>query len=109
MGAYGSPDHLVGPFDKGWGNGDTAGLGGLEVEDQLELGELLHRQVGRTGASQALIDIGGSVAEPSRPAWSVRHETTRLHKLSRMVDRWQAILGRDVHQPLQVPPGYFFK
>ena len=35
-------DHLVGPLENGGGNGDAEGLGGLEVEDQLELSGLPH-------------------------------------------------------------------
>ena len=34
-------------------------LGGLEVDDQLELGRLLHRQVGRLLALEDAIDIAG--------------------------------------------------
>ena len=40
---HGSLDHLVGPLEKGRGNGEAEGLGSLEVDHQLELRGLLHQ------------------------------------------------------------------
>ena len=40
-----SLDHLAGAAEQREGNGQTERLCGLEVEDQLDLGHLLHRQV----------------------------------------------------------------
>src|SRR5262252_4804542 len=98
----GSPDHLVGPLEKGRGNGDTEGLGGLEVDHQLELRGLLHQQVRRLGPFENPIHIGGGLAQPLRPARFIRHETISVDKFARIVYRWQAMLGREVHNPLQV-------
>src|SRR5262245_22230866 len=36
-------DHLVGACEQRWGYGQADGLGGLEVDNELELGGLLHR------------------------------------------------------------------
>ncbi len=33
---------FVGQHEKAWGHGEAEGLGGLEVDDQLELHGLLH-------------------------------------------------------------------
>jgi hypothetical protein len=41
-------DHLVGKREQGRRHVDAKRLGGLEVNDQLELGRLHNRQVGRT-------------------------------------------------------------
>src|SRR5215831_16960033 len=85
------------------------GLGGLEVDHQLELRGLLHQQVRRLGPLENPIYIGGGLAQLLRPARFIRQETTRVHKLARIVDRWQAMLGHEVHHPLQVPPVYLIQ
>src|ERR1700686_2600634 len=41
-----SLDHLVGGRQQRFRDGEAEGLGGLEVDDQFELGGLLHRQIG---------------------------------------------------------------
>jgi hypothetical protein len=42
-------DHLVGAGEERRWNGEAEGLGGLEVDRQLEFGWLLHWQIGRLG------------------------------------------------------------
>src|SRR5713226_1549343 len=43
-------DHLIRPEKERWGDGEAERLGGLEVDDQLELCGLLHGQVGGRSA-----------------------------------------------------------
>jgi len=38
----GSPDHLIGLEEEHGGNSETQGLGGLEIDDQLEFHGLLY-------------------------------------------------------------------
>src|SRR2546426_7154605 len=52
-------DHLIRLEEKRWGHGDPKRLGGLEVDDQLELRGLLDREVPGLGAPQNLVDIDG--------------------------------------------------
>ena len=50
-------DHLVGALLHRYRNGQAERLGGLEVDDQLELGRRLHRQIAWLLALQDTIDI----------------------------------------------------
>jgi len=47
---YALTDHMVRPEENGWRDCEGESLRGLQVDDQLELAALLHRQVGRLGA-----------------------------------------------------------
>jgi hypothetical protein len=67
-------DHLVGLEEERRGNGAAEGLGGLEVDDQLERRGLLHRQVGGQGSFIGGSTIGRSVT-PNLSA-------TRVHRCS---------------------------
>src|ERR1043166_4285981 len=55
-----SLDHLVRLEEQRRRHREAKGLGGLEVDDQLELRGLLYRQVGGLGAFQDLIHVVGS-------------------------------------------------
>jgi hypothetical protein len=45
-----SLDDLVGAGEDRWRNGEAERLGGVEIDDQLEVGRLLDRQIGGLGA-----------------------------------------------------------
>src|ERR1700686_5437747 len=49
-------DHLVGTEQQGLRHRDAKRLGGFEVDHQLELGRLLNRNIGRSGAAKYLGD-----------------------------------------------------
>src|SRR2546430_6319419 len=61
-----SLDDLVGPDQQRLGNRQAERPGGLEVDDQLELGRLLDGEIGRLGAFENLVDIGSGAAEQNR-------------------------------------------
>src|SRR5215471_7072403 len=50
-------DHLVGAQEKGLGQLQPERLGGRQVDDEVELGRLLDRELGGPGAAQNLVDI----------------------------------------------------
>src|SRR2546425_2133521 len=72
--------HLVGQHQECWGKRDSEGLGGLQVEDQVELRRLLHRQVGGLGPLEDFVHIDGSAAVEVERAWPIGQEAARLHK-----------------------------
>ena len=54
-----SPHYFVGASEQRRNDGETKFFCPLEVNDQLELGRLLHRQICRFGAFEDLVDIAG--------------------------------------------------
>ena len=53
----GSADHLVGLEEDRRGDGEAQGLGGLEIDDQLELHGLLYGEITRFGAFQNFVHV----------------------------------------------------
>src|SRR6266568_2553420 len=59
-----SPDYFVGLKENARRNGEAEGLGGLQIDDQLELHRLLHRQVTGVGSLENL----GHIRRRTAPA-----------------------------------------
>jgi hypothetical protein len=53
----GSFNHVIGSQRQGRRERQAEGLGGLEIDDQLELPRLPYRQIARVSALQDLVDI----------------------------------------------------
>ena len=70
-------DHLIGQEEQGGGHRDPERLGGLEVDDQLELRGLLHRQVGGLGTLQDLVHIRRPAPPRVRRARPIADERRR--------------------------------
>jgi hypothetical protein len=69
----GSADDLGRMEENGWGDREAEGVGGREVDDQLERGGLLHGEIRGLGAFQDLVDIGSGLAEEVGLARPIGH------------------------------------
>jgi hypothetical protein len=89
-----SPNHLLHLEGEGQGSSEGEGLSGLEVEDELELPGLLHRQVARVGPLADVVAGDGGVPELVGPLRAGRHEAPHCRKLRKAVPRHSPVLGR---------------
>src|SRR5262249_58818394 len=68
-------------------------LGGLEVDDELELGGLLDGEVGRFGALQDLVYEVCGASKEVEEIGPVVHQATGLHEVAHSSDCRDAIRG----------------
>src|SRR5262252_1365416 len=68
-------DYLVGAQHNRWRYRKAQRLGGLAVQDHLELGRKLHREITRLLAAQDAIDIGGGTTKGVYQVGSVGKQT----------------------------------
>jgi hypothetical protein len=88
------PTHVKQPFydlirlrQQRWRNCDAEGLGGLEVDHQLELGRLFDGEVGRLGALEDLVYKSRGRPDAGTRVRPVRHEAPGLHILPGPIHR----------------------
>src|SRR5262249_9889942 len=68
-------------------NGEVERLGGLQIDNELELGRLQHRQVGRLLALEDAGHIGASLAKHVGEVRPVADQSAALGELAKGVDR----------------------
>src|SRR5262249_24981988 len=102
MGQHTLLDHLVGALHEGLRNREAEGLGGLQVNHQLEPCRLLDREVGSLGALENLVHVDGRAAEYVETAAPIGHEAAGVHVLSLWVHGWQPIPVREARDPWPV-------
>src|SRR5665811_1245996 len=69
-------------------------LGGLQVDDQFDFGNLLDRQVGGLLALEDTAGIDANPTERIRKTASVAHQAASLGELAKMVDRGYRVADR---------------
>src|SRR5215469_8125116 len=77
-----SLDNLVGADQQRLGDRQAERLGGLGIDDQLERGGLLDREVPRLGTLQNLVHVAGGAVEEIGEARAIAYEGTGLSELA---------------------------
>src|SRR5512132_611351 len=85
-------DHLVGPGEQRRWDRHAQRLGRLEVDDQLELGRLLDRQVARPGALQDLVHEDGRALGHRQQTRAIGHEGPGQREFPEIAHRGQSVL-----------------
>src|SRR4029434_4682900 len=77
-------------------------LGGLEIDDQLDLHRLFNGKLGRIGSLEDLVDVGRSAPEHIDIARRVRHQATGFDEQPLVVKAGESILQGKVRDELPV-------
>ena len=77
-------------------------LGGFQIDNQLELRRLFHREVGGLSALKNLVDVGGGLPVQISLVRPVGHEPTRVHELAGSEHCRQTVIRRKFRDSLPI-------
>src|ERR1700682_3087831 len=95
-------DHFVGGSEKRCRNPQPERSGRLEIDDELELGRLLDRQVCGLGTLEYLIDVDGKIPDDAVEVRAVRHQSASFCKRRVSIDRRQLQMEREFGIPARL-------
>ena len=87
-------DHLVGDGEHPWRHLDAEGSRRMKVDDELELGQLQHRQLGGLGALEDAAGIDTELTKRVRDVGSVTHQPADFHRFTDPISRWNPVARR---------------
>src|SRR5262245_27726476 len=91
-----SLDDLIGPQQQRRWDRKTEGLGGLEIDSEVQLHRPLYRKVGSLCALEDLVDVARCTAQQIDDIWAVAYESPCFCKLREDADRRQTELKREI-------------
>src|SRR5262249_9081952 len=97
-----SLNNLIRPPQQGRRDRQAEGSGGLEVDDELELRRLLHRQVGGLRALEDPVDVAGCAPQHVRVVRSVNHAPAFLGEVAIREDPWEVMRRGIVDDPRSI-------
>ena len=80
-------DHLIGAPQQRKRKGEAERSGGLEIDEQLDLGRLLDRQIRRLGARKNPAGLDPALMAPIAGAAPGAHQAARRREFTKLVDR----------------------
>ena len=87
-------DQFVGAAEKRQRHGKAERLGGLEIDDQLDVGGLLHRQIRGLLALENAAGVDAGKTERVRITASVAHQAASRRELAEMRNRGHGVADR---------------
>src|SRR5262249_1384162 len=88
-------NHLVGTSEYGRWNCEAQCLGGRKIDDKIEFGRLLGREIVRFRSAQNLIDIFSCTPKQRWIVWSIGQQRASLDKVTRTDDHRQPFAERE--------------
>src|SRR5262249_13304852 len=88
-------ENLVGAAGQRQRNGDAERTGGLQVDEHLDFGGLLHRQIARLATFKNSPSIDSDEAMCFRNVGPVAHQTSGLSERAPLVNRGDCVWNRE--------------
>src|SRR5262249_7701936 len=81
--------------NRGW-HTEIEQLSGLEINDELETGRLLYRQVSGALASQDLVDVGGGTPPCLHKGRGIGYQSPGVDLGTQLIRGWQSAFSRQI-------------
>src|ERR1700730_5731093 len=91
-------DHLIGGREEGRRHGEAKGLGGPEIDDELEVSRLLNRKIGRLCSFETLPDVDTNLAIDRGEARPVTDKAACCGKFLPLIDRRNGVTRLQCHE-----------
>src|SRR5262249_16709757 len=101
-------DHLVGAAKQRKRYGKAEGLGGFQIDYQLDLGAVLNWKIGRLPPFENPAGVSPEQTVRLREIGSVAHEPAGDRKLAVRIYGWHCMAGRQLDQPITLGQKKYF-